>query len=356
MDVIHKNLEARLEQLETRTSHILTDQQNYQNQDAKHLTDDQHLINSHHQSVHYNQTSQDSNQHLHTDQCSQILHTDPLMNNDPILIDQHDNQPVHSSEPVITHNQERLISTHVQHSREQSPISSSVDYSSSDDESSNISSNVSSDNEMNLPSSTVHPQVNSTIEETTSCVIHKSTSSGSSVLSDSCVSDSESGRCSVEADGRPHYGDKVTLPLETAVSYSQDDQQKMHASITSNLTTVTPTELSSPSDDESNEQQSNSGEDNKEQVEIEMATNSESSEGLETSSVTSVVVTQSLLNKDESTEQHQPVTNNLRDITNGLSQPPPAMLHQEDILTSTLPPSSHSPVQKSPPKRSVNVC
>ena len=86
------------------------------------------------------------------------------------------------------------------------------------------------------------------------------------------------------------------------------------------------TELSSLSDDESNGHQSNSGEDNREQ---EMVTNSESSEESETSTS---IVTQSLLNKDETMEvqQHQCVTDNLGGITSGLSHLPPATMHQED--------------------------
>ena len=355
LDAIHKNLETRLEQLETRTSHVhhLTNQQNYQHHDVKHLIDDRHLLINH-QSLHVNQSSQELHQRSHTDQSSQTLHVDPLMNNDPILIDhsKYDHQTVHGSESVTSsHKQEEPISsyttTHIQHSRERSPTNSSVDCSSSDDESSIISSNVFGDNEMDPPSSTVHTHPNITAEATTNTIIHKSTSSNSSVLSDSCVSDSEDERSSVEADGQPCYRDRVAMPLlNTAISCDPDDQHKMHVSITSNLTTVTPTELSSLSDDESgNEQISSSGEDNREQDEIKMA---ESSEGLETSSATSIV-TQSLLNKDETTEE-QPVTDNLRDITNSSSQPPPATLQQDEQTSFILPPS-HSTTQKSPPMR-----
>ena len=125
----------------------------------------------------------------------------------------------------------------------------------------------------------------------------------------------------------------------------------MHVSFASNLTTITPTELSSLSSDESIGHQSSSGEDNREQVEIETATNSESSEESEMSPATSIV-TQSLLNKDEiSEEQHQPVTDTLGDITSGLSHPPPVIVHQEDEQTSLTLPSSHSPIHKSPPVR-----
>ena len=62
LDLIHKNLEARLEQLETNTSHAhhLTDQHNHQHQDTTHLTYDQ-LI---HQSSNLGQSSQDLHQHL----------------------------------------------------------------------------------------------------------------------------------------------------------------------------------------------------------------------------------------------------------------------------------------------------
>ena len=333
--------------------HHLTNQQNYQYQDVKHLIDDQSLLNNH-QSLHLSQSSQDLHQYVHSDQSSQTLHVDPLMNNDPILIDhsKHDHQPVHGNEMVASsHKQEEPIlsytTTHIQHSREQSPTNSSVDCSSSDDEGSNISSNVFGDNEMDPPASIVHPQLNNTVEAITNPVIHKSTSSSSSVLSDSCVSDSEDERSSVEADGQPCYGDRVAMALNTAVSCDQDNQQKMYVSIASNLTTVTPTELSSLSDDESNEQKSSSVEDNGEQDEIKMA---ENSEGLETSPATSIV-TQSLLNREETTEeqQHQPVTDDLKDITNSSSQPPPVTLHQEDEQTSfILLPSSHSTVQKSP--------
>ena len=300
---------------------------------------------------------QDLHQHSHTDQSIQTLHVDPLMNNDdPILIDRskHDHQPVHGSGPVTaSHVQVEPVSsyttTHIQHSREQSPTNSSIDCSSSssddddDDEGSNISSNVFGDSEMDPPSSTVHPHPSNKVEATINTVIHRSTSSSSSVLSDSCVSDSEDERSSVEADGQPCYGDRI---VNTAVSCDQDNQDQ-HVSITSNLTTVTPAELSSLSDDESDEQTSSSVEDNREQDEIKMAANGESSEGLETSSATSIV-TQSLLNRDETMEEqpHQPMTDNLRDITNGSSQPPPATLHQKDDQSS--PPSSHSTVQKSP--------
>ena len=141
--------------------------------------------------------------------------------------------------------------------------------------------------------------------------------------------------------------------MNAAVSHDQDDQQKMHVSFASNFTTITSTELSSLSNDESNGEQSSSGEDNREQVEIETATNSASSEESETSPATSIV-TQSLLNKDEISEeqhQHQPVTDNLGDITSGLSHPPPVIVHQEDEQTSLTLPSSHSSVHKPPPVR-----
>ena len=357
LDLIHKNLEARLEQLETRTSHghHLTDQQNHQ-QDTKHLSDDQLIY----QSSNLGQSSQDLHQHLHTDQSKQILYNYPPMNNDPILIDQskHDHQCVHSKTMISPHKEDEPVTScttsHIQHSREQSTTNSSVDYSSSDDDSSSsIPSNVFEDNEVEPPSSTVECYVN-TAEGTTGTVIHKSTSSNSSsVLSDSCVSDSEDEGSSVEADGQPYHGDTVVTTLNAAVSHDQDDQQKMHVSFASNLTTITPTELSSLSNDESNGEQSSSGEDNREQVEIETATNSESSEESETSPATSIV-TQSLLNKDEISEeqhQHQPVTDNLGDITSGLSHPPPVIVHQEDEQTSLTLPSSHSPVHKPPPVR-----
>ena len=301
--------------------------------------------------------NQDLHQHSHTDQSSQTLHVDPLINNDPILIDQskHDHQPVHGSESFISsHVQVDPISsyttTHIQHSREQSPTNSSVDCSSSssgggddDDEGSNISSNVFGDNEMDPPSS-IHPHPSNTVEATTNTVTHKSSTTSSSVLSDSCVSESEDERSSVEADGQPCYRDRVAIPLNTAASCDQDNQHDVHVSIASNLTTVTPAELSSLSDDESNEPTSSSVEDNREQDEIKMAANGESSEGLETSPATSVV-TQSLLNRDMTMEEqhHQTVTDNLRDVTNSSLQPPPATLHQEDEQTS--PPST---VQKSP--------
>ena len=352
LDVIHKNLEARLEQLEARTSHAdhVTDQQNYQHQHARSLSDNQHV----HQPLHLNQSGQHLNhQQIHTHQSDQFLHIDPLTNNDLILIDhsKHDHQPIHST-TVISYKQEEPVSSYptTQHSREQSLTNSSVDSSNSDDESSNSSSNVFGDNEMDPPSSTADPHVNITEERTNSNVIHKSTSSNSSnVLFDSCVSDSEDERLSVEADGQPCSVDRVvTMPLSNVVSCDQDDQRKMHVSIASNLTTVTPTELNSLTDDESNEQQS-SLEDNRKQDE--MAANSESSDESVTSPATSIV-TQSLLNKDETTEEWQLVTDNLRDITNSLSQPPPTALHQEDEQTSfTLPPSSHSPVHKAPPMR-----
>ena len=45
------------------------------------------------------------------------------------------------------------------------------------------------------------------------------------------------------------------------------------------------------------------------------------------------------------------MTNSLKDVTNSLLQPLPTTLHQEDERTSFTSPSSHSPVQKSPPKR-----
>ena len=124
----------------------------------------------------------------------------------------------------------------------------------------------------------------------------------------------------------------------------------MHVSFASNLTTITPTELSSLSDDESNGHQSSSGEDNREQVEIEMVTNSESSEESETSTS---IVTQSLLNKDETMQEQQCQceTDTLGDITSVLSHPPPATMDQEDEQASlTLPPSC-SPVHKTPPVR-----
>ena len=105
LDLIHKNLEACLEQLETRTlhSHHVTDLQNYQ-QDTKHLTDDQ--LN--HQSSNLGQSSQDLHQHLHTDQSKQILYNYPPMNSDPILIDQskHDHQSVHSKTMISPHNED----------------------------------------------------------------------------------------------------------------------------------------------------------------------------------------------------------------------------------------------------------
>ena len=303
--------------METRTSHAhhLTGQQNHQHQDTRHLTDDQ----NNHQSLHLGQSSQDIHQHLHTDQSKHILHIDPPMNSDSILIDQskHDHQSVHSKTVISSHEQEPVSSytiSHIQHSREQSTTNSSVDYSSSDDESSSILSNASEDNEMEPPSSTVQCYTNNTAEGTGDTVTHKSISSNtSSILSDSCVSDSEDERSSVEADGQSCHEDRVVTTLNSAVSHDQDDQQKMHVSFASNLITITPTELSSLSDDESNGHQSNSGEDNREQVEIEMVTNSESSEESETSTS---IVTQSLLNKDETMEaqQHQCVTDNLGDI------------------------------------------
>ena len=189
LDLIHKNLEASLEQLETNASHThhLTDQHNYQHQDTKHLTDDQFI----HQSSNLGQSSQE--QHLQTDQSKQILYNYPPMNNDPVLIDQskHDHQSVHSKTMIPPHKDELVTSyttSHVQHSREQSTTNSSVDYSSSDDDSSSILSNVFEDNEMEPPSSTVQYYVNNTAEGTTGTVVHKSTSSNSSsVLSDSCV-------------------------------------------------------------------------------------------------------------------------------------------------------------------------
>ena len=118
-------------------------------------------------------------------------------------------------------------------------------------------------------------------------------------------------------------GRSLVATLNAAVSHDQDDQQKMHVSFASNLTTITPTKLSLLRNDESIGHQSSSG--NREQVEIETATNSESSEESKTSQATSIV-TQSLLNKDETSEeqhQHLPVTDNLGDITSGLSHPPP---------------------------------
>ena len=354
LDLIHKNLEARLEQLETRTSHVhhLTGQQNHQHQDTKYLTDDQ----KNHQSLHLVQSSQDLHQNLCIEHGNQILHIDPPMNNDSTLTDQsrHDHHPIHSKTMISSHEQEPVSSytiSHIQHSREQSTTNSSVDYSSSDNESSSILSNASEDNEMEPPSSTVQCYANNTAEGTGDTVIPKSTgSNSSSVLSDSCVSDSDDERSSVEDDGQSYHGDRVVTTLNSVVSHDQDDHQKMHVSFASNLTTITPTELSSLSDDESNGHQSSLGEDNREQVEIEMVTNSESSEELETSTS---IVTQSLLNKDETMkeQQCQCETDNLGDIASGLSHPPPAIIHQEDEQTSlTLPPSC-SPVHKTPPVR-----
>jgi len=351
LDIIHKNLEVRLEQLETKTSqvHHLTKQQSYHHQSTGHLTDDQHLLNIHQrtQSLHLDQGSHVLDQHLHSDQFNQIPHIDPLVSNDPILSGHSklDDKSVHSSKIITSSHEEPMLSytkTHEQHSREQS---STMDYSS-DGESSSNSSDVFADNEMDPRSSTAQPHTNDITEGTANCVTHKSTSSNSSVISDSCASDSESEKSSVEADGQPCYGDRVVMSLNNVVSHSQDDQ---HVSIASNLTTVTPTELSSLSDDKSDENQSSSGEDDREQDEVEMVANSESSERSETSQTS--IVTQSLLNKDDNIKEQQPVTNSLKDVTNSLLQPLPTTLHQEDERTSFTSPSSHSPVQKSPPKR-----
>ena len=59
-----------------------------------------------------------------------------------------------------------------------------------------------------------------------------------SVLSDSCVSDSEDERSSVEADGQSCHGNRVITTLNSAVLHDQDEQQKMHISFASNLTTI----------------------------------------------------------------------------------------------------------------------
>lgn len=275
------------------------------------------------------------------------------MSNDSTLSDhsKHVDQLVCNSETVTSSHEEEPTSsytmTHVQHSGEQSPT---MNYSS-DDESSSILSGVFADNEIDPPSSTVQPHTNDIAEGTANYITHKSTGSNSSVISDSCVSDSEYERSSVDADGQPCYGDRVVMPLNNTVSHNQANQQKMHVSIASNLTTVTPTELSSLSDDESDENQSSSGEDSGEQDEVEMAGNSESSERSGTSQT--LIVTQSLLNKDDNTkeQQHHSVANSLKDITNSLSQPPPTTLHQEDEQASFTLPPSHSPIQKFPPKR-----
>ena len=353
LDIVHKNLEARLEELETRPSHVnhSTSKQSCQHQDVKHSIDDQHSLNTH-QSLHNIQ-----NLHQHHDQTSQGLHVGPLVNNDSSTLDvhsKHDHQPVHGSETITcSHEQEEPIVPSTTAHVEQLPAYSSVDCSSisssnsdsdEDDESSNILSNGFGDNEMDQPSSTIYHHPNNAVEGTINNVIHKSPSI-TSVLSDSCVSDSEDERSSFEADGQPCYGDRITIPSKTAVSSEQHQ-----VSMASNLTSVTPTDLSSFSDDESNEPQSSS-EDNGEQDEIEKAANCKSSgsKGLETSPATSIV-SQSLLNKNEK-QQPQLVTDNLRDVTNSLSQPPSATLYQEEEQTlSTLPPSSHTPVHKSPTK------
>ena len=126
---------------------------------------------------------------------------------------------------------------------------------------------------MEPPPFTVQCYVNNNIAEgTTGIVIHKSTSSNSSsVLSDSYVSDSKDEGSSVEADSQPCHEDTAVTTLNTAVSHDQDDQQQIYVSFASNLTTIMPTELSLLSNDESNGHQSSSGEDNREQVEIETA-------------------------------------------------------------------------------------
>ena len=354
LDIVHKNLEARLEELETRPSHVhhSTSQQSYQHQDVKHLIGDQHLLNTH-QSLHNIQDL-----HHHHDQTNQAPHVDPLVHNDPTTLTVHSkqyHQPVHGSETITySHKQEEPILPSTTGHVDQSPAHSSMDCSSSistsssdDDESSNISSNVFGDNEMDQPSSTTDHHPNNTVEGTINTIIHKSTSS-TSVLSDSCVSsDGEHEGSSFEADGQPCYEDRAAIPSNTAVS---SDQHYVHqVSMASNLTSVTPTDLSSLSDDESDEPQSSSGEDDKEQSEIETAANCESSEGMDTSPATSIV-TQSLLNKTEE-QQPQLVMDNLRDVTNSLSQPPSVTLHQEEEQTlSTLPHPSHTTVHKSPKK------
>ena len=355
LDIVHKNLEARLEELETRPSHVhhSTSQQSYQHQDVKHLIDDQYSLNAH-QSLH---NIQDLDRHH--DQTSQALHVDPLVHNGPNILtvhSKHDHQPVHCSETITcSHKQEEPILPSTTGQVDQLPVHSSVDCSNrsistssdDDDESSNVSSNVFCDNDMDQPLSTIDHHPNNTVEGTINTIIHKSTSS-TSVLSDSCVSsDGEHEGSSFEADGQPCYEDRAAIPLNAAVS---SDQHHVHqVSMASNLTSVTPTDLNSLSDDESDEPQSSSGEDDKEQGEIETAANCESSEGMDTSPATSIV-TQSLLNKNEE-QQPQLVTDNLRDVTNSLSQPPSVTLHQEEEQTlSTLPHPSHTTVHKSPKK------
>ena len=360
LDAIHKNLEARLRQLQSTkpTSAPVcqpTNQHSY-HFDQSSVCTDQSSLHTDQSSCHSLQTNQ-SNQHSgnsqllhdirsrHIDQHSQVIHGNQVTSrtdqSNSLIHNNHQqtHYPVHNtSEPVTSsHKQEDTVYT-LQHTGQSisEHSSSSMDYSS-DDESISSSTGSSIHSEVHpIPSTTQQPPHN-TIDTHTN-ITHHSTSSNSSSLSAS--SDDE--ELLVEADGPAH---SEAVPLN-ALTRSQDEQTAaMMQSITSNLTTVTPTELSCDSD---GEHQSKS-----EGVEV-VVSSSESSEQVEESSTATLVISQPLLDHDdddddddERKEQQQSVITGLRDITNSLSQSPP-MTSQVD---HAIPSSSHSTLQQSPPKR-----
>ena len=292
---------------------LQTDQSNQHSGNSQLLPD----IRNRHIDQHSQVTS-------HTDQTNSVIH-----NNHHQTLSDH---PVHNtSEPVtLSHKQEGTVYT-LQHTGSVSEHStSSIDYSS-DDESVSSSTGSSIHSEVHPTLSTTQQPLHNT--DTHTSITHHLTSSNSSSLS---VSDNE--ELLVEADGPVH---SEAIPLSAPV-HSQDEQTTaMMQSITSNLTTVTPTELSC--DSEHSEHHSES-----ESVEV-VVSSTESSEQVEESSTATLVISQPLLDHDvERKEQQQSVVNGLRDITNSLSPSPSMTLQQDDHV---IPSPPHSTLHQSPPKR-----
>ena len=348
LDTIHKNLEARLQDLQSTKSaatHVFrpivqhshdpdqnsvctdqssqcTDQSSYHSSQTDQRN--QHVANS--QLLHDMRSSRHEDQHnqvihgnqgtSHTDQTNSLIHK----NYQQTLND----HPLHNtSEPVtVSQRHEDTVYTLYHTGSDSEHSSSSTDYSS-DDES--VSSSTGSSVRIEA-----HPTLSTTLQPShniidTYTVTHHSTSS-------STLSASDDEELLVEADGPAH---SEAIPLSAPV---QDEQTAaMMQSVTSNLTTVTPTELSCNSDGEHSEHQS--------EYEHEVVVSSTESGEQEEELSTTTLVSQPLLDcNDEIKEQHTAV-NSLRDITNSLSQSPPMTLKQDDHSPS------HSILQQSPPKK-----